>query len=403
MATRDGLNASTQILTNFDYYPVLSLNTSGVNPTGSDPNLKYNNGTLTTTNLNVTNINGSPYILTNSINTLFPKINLTSTWVAYGDSFTAGGAWSPVWTTYLASLTGKTLINKAVSSTTSDYATSVNTATNDPVNNPAYANYSSIVMYGFNDVRNNKGLYTNFYAWTQNILSLALTLSLPQNRIQDPRDASWTKSGTWTNSPVYNFGMFTSTQNDYIEKNMGTIRYIAVRHTLVYSVNTPAKWEVRVNGTIQNTFQWNTNPTSEATPNHRTGAYIIDLGVDTPNAVVRITNTAGGGVSLNNFVDFVAGWTTADLVNARNVLFLSIPRFNFEFTGGAPWDQPTDAKRIQMNEGMEQVALMCRRVGLPVSFFRISEAQGNFYTDNIHPNPTMSNQWAKQILDNALL
>ena len=407
MSSADGLSVSTPIVSNKDYYPLLSSSTAGASANATDDTLKYNSGTLTTTNLDVATINGFPYTGANFFSTtLFPKIRLSPIWVAYGDSFTGGGAWDPVWRTYLSALTGTTNINKALGSTTSDYATCINSRTNDPVINTAYADYSSIVMYGFNDLRNSKSLYTNFYAWTQNILSLALTLGLPQIKMEDPRDASWLKTGVWTNAPVYGFGMFSAIEGEYIEKNMGTIRYLAVRHTIVTPTPpNPAtdgcRWEVRVNGVLQNTFTWNTGLVCQSNSNYRTGAYIIDLGVETPNALVRITNAHDK--EQNQFIDFVAGWVDADVVNARDVLFLSIPRFNYDFTGGSPWDQPTDEKRSQMNEGMEQVALMCRRVGLPVSFFRVSDAQGNFHSDSIHPHPRMSEQWAKQIRDYALI
>jgi hypothetical protein len=405
MATADGLSVSTPIVSNKDYYPLLSSSTTGVSANGTDETLKYNSGTLTTTNLDVTTINGSPYVGPTYFNTMmFPKIKLSSTWTAIGDSYTRGGAWDPTWGTYLAALTGTTYVNKGVGSTTSDYGSNSNSITNDSVVNPSYADRSTIIMYGFNDVRNNKTLYSNFYAWTQNVLCLALTNSLPQNKIQLPRDDSWLKSGTWVDSPVNDIGTYSALEGDYIEKNMGTIRYLAIRHTIV-DPSSPAdagcRWEVRVNGVLVNTFAWTSLVECQSSANYRPSAYMIDLGVETPNALVRITNAHDKGQ--NQFIDFDAGWVDEDVVSARDVLFLSIPRFNYDFTGGAPWDAPSDAKRSQMNEGMEQVALMCRRVGLPVSFFRVSDAQGNFHTDSVHPSPRMSEQWAKQIRDYAIV
>lgn len=344
-------------------------------------------------------IAGSSGLIANT----FPKVTLTSTFVAYGDSYTEGGAYSPTWVTNLSWLTGKTAINKGKGFTTSDYATLENTVAVDPITNAAYANYTSVVMYGFNDVRNTYALYTNYYAWTQNILALALQLAVPQNKINIIRgDATWTKSGNWSDWFGYSFGQAMGTNGGYIEKNFGTVRYIAVRHTI--AEGAACDWRLSVNGTLRNTFAWTTDVIKCNAKAYRAAAYVVDLGEDVTNCTVRLTNNASGH---QEFVDFVATWTDAEAAtSARSVLFLSIPRFNAQYTGAAPFNETAlniDYKRAQMNEGMEEVARLLRRCGLPVSFFRISEMQGNMFSDNIHPSSTQSRAWAKQMIAEALL
>ena len=110
-------------------------------------------------------------------------------------------------------------------------------------------------MYGVNDVQNSDEIYNdvNGTIYLLHILGTALTLSIPQNKIQDPRDSSWTKVGSWANAGAYTFGLSTSTINGYIEKNVGTA------------------------------------PTSTS-PTFTPIGTIFDLGEDTPNCIATIIN-----------------------------------------------------------------------------------------------------------------
>lgn len=80
MACRNGVYPSNPLIGGVDYYPILSSNTSGINITGVDSDLYYQNGSLTTTNLNVTTINGLP---PSGFNTSDVKY-----WGAVGDGIT---------------------------------------------------------------------------------------------------------------------------------------------------------------------------------------------------------------------------------------------------------------------------------------------------------------------------
>jgi hypothetical protein len=395
MALKTGYALSTNTQDGEIYYPLLT-SAFGVTPLSVDEELQYENDSITIENLKVDTINGLEY-KTSILNILFPKIKLSSTWIAWGDSYTAPNqAWSPSWADYLANSTNTTLINNAVSGTRTHYLAGGSKG-NDVVTNTAYANYSSIVMYGVNDVNNNEDLYHNdTYGTTylQMVLGTALTLSLPQNKIQDPRDDSWTKVGSWSNSSMYTFGRYTSVQNSYIEKNVGTARYIAVRFSLanIWEYN----WEIYVNGTLYNILK-GTSPNSTS-PYHTPVGTIFDLGEDTPNCIITIINKkpyVSPPLEVQ-YLDFVCAYTDADLVNARPVLFLSIPRYNYENFVNA-----TNEKRMLMNEAREATSRTCRLMGLPVSYFNISEASLMMY-DTIHYTPAQSKVWARNILEGAI-
>jgi hypothetical protein len=395
MALKTGYALSTNTQDGEIYYPLLT-DGFGVTPLSVDEELQYENDSLTIENLNTENINGRAYgnIITN---TFFPKIKLSSTWIAWGDSYTEpNNNWSPSWADYLATSTNTTLINNAVSGTRTPYLVGGTPQRNDPVNNPTYANYSSIVMYGVNDVNNDDVLYNDTYGTTylQMVLGTALTLSLPQNKIQDPRDDSWTKVGSWTNSSMYTFGRYTSTTNGYIEKNVGTARYIAVRFSLasVWEYN----WEIYVNGTLYSTLK-GISPSVRG-PSHTPVGTIFDLGEDTPNCIITIINKKPQITSPLEvqYLDFVCAYTDADLVNARPVLFLSIPRYNYENFVNA-----SNEKRMLMNEAREATSRTCRLMGLPVSYFNISEASLMMY-DTIHYTTAQSKVWARNILEGII-
>ena len=54
-----------------------------------------------------------------------------------------------------------------------------------------------------------------------------------------------------------------------------------------------------------------------------------------------------------------------------------------------------------MNEAREATARTCRLMGLPVSFFNISEASLMMY-DTIHHTLTQAKIWGKNILEGAI-
>jgi hypothetical protein len=395
MALKTGYALSTNTQDGEIYYPLLT-DGFGVTPLSVDEELQYENDSLTIENLNTENINGRAYgnIITN---TFFPKIKLSSTWIAWGDSLTApNNGWSPSWAEYLATSTNTNVINNAQNGSQTNYLTHSANNKNDVVTNSEFANYSSIIMYGVNDVNNSPTLYNdlNGNIYLQFTLAVALTLCLPQNKIQDPRDSSWTKVGTWGNSETYtswNFGTSTKTLNGYLEKNVGTARYIAVRFSMF--ANTPYHWEIYINGTFYERLQ-GTCPSLYGGTIALSLSTIYDLGQDTPNCIVTFINKAV--TTQINLIDFIACYTDADLVNARPVLFLSIPRYNYEYHTPA-----TNEKRMLMNEAREATARTCRLMGLPVSYFNISEASLMMY-DTVHHTTAQSKVWARNILEGII-
>jgi hypothetical protein len=285
-----------------------------------------------------------------------------------------------------------TIINRSISETTSDYITST-TLSNDPVVNPSYSKYSSIVMYGFNDVRNNKVLYGTFFPWGQSILATALTLASSQSKIIDAR--TFTTSGAWTDNPAYQFGRITSNTGNFIERVINTpTRYIGIRFTNLDSGNP--NWQISVNGIERARHTRTTSMDGEASANFTASGVIVDLGETFSTCTLRITNLASIG---NQYVDFAVCWNDTDI--GRPTMFCSIPRFNYDFTGGAPFSDPNEMRRIFMNETIEQVCQMCKNFNLPVSFFKISELNGNMSTNLIEPHRLYSKKLAKDFLKYA--
>jgi len=339
---------------------------------------------------------------------LLDLTNLTSTWVAYGDSFTQndGNAWGPTWAVDLANASGTTLINMGANGRTSDWATTQPSQTNPPVKTSAYQNYSSLVMYGFNDVRNNKSLYATENiagAWKDNIFSLALSLSLPQNKIDDCQTGWTASSAGWGTHPAFSFGRMTNQVNTYIEKNLGTCRYIACRFTILQAT-LATQWELQVNGVVKKTY--NIPQLYAESTSYHTQAFVVDLGSNTPNSVVRLTLKSDD--SQNSYVDFISGWASVPsnetLTDSRDVLFMSIPEFDYQYSGGAPWNAGSEPRRVAMNSAIQSVATTLRSYGLPVRFFQLSPitASGT-YSDHIHPTASQSLTWANEIFANGVV
>lgn len=324
------------------------------------------------------------------------QFKLTSTWVSYGDSFTAGvGASSGSWAPRLANLTGTTLINRAVSGTTMPFLTGQSDITDDPVKNPVFANYSSILMYGFNDVRNSRTLYNDvgLYHWMQTVLGALITLAVPQSKIIDGRNFL-VKSGPWSNTSTYSFGVGTDTSGSYLEHAI-TGRYLAIRFTGVES--RLDHWQIQVDGVVLAEVK----RANKAVDIHSWHAYglLVDMG-SSSTYMVRITNlqapVEAADVPYAHHIDFVCAFDKNDVL-ARNVLALSIPRFDFDFSGGSPWDNGSEAKRIAMNEAIKDCVRACRRAGLPVFFHANNVAHGIFNPDQVHWDNN-AHQWVAEDL-----
>jgi hypothetical protein len=393
MASNTGMLYTSPISQEKTYYPLLIGGLEGMNICGIDEDFEYTDKTLSVKNAIVKNINGNAPITTNDIlsNNLFSKIKLSPTWVAYGDRTNPTG--EPIWVDYLASLTGTSYINRIVDKT--NEITSVRANTNPPVVDTTYANYSSIVMTGFNDVRSTGSLYsdTNQSFYMKNILSTALTLSLPHNKIQNLNDSSWTKQGTnWlSETNVVDTGVKTNVIDNAIFKNVGTTRYIAIRFRV--SENYSYNWEIYVNDVIVGTLK-GTTPLGEGVTSIISIATIIDLGKNENDCLIKIVNKD----DFNNvkIIDFVACYTEDDLVNARPVLLLSTPRFNYQLDANA-----TNNKRRAINDAKKSVARLCRLMGLPVSYYNLSEASMLMYDDTNASTP-QHESWARDILSGAI-
>lgn len=343
---------------------------------------------------------GNRWIPESSYQEPFTRIKLTSTWVAYGDSFSqTGGAWGLTWPSYLATKTSTTVINRAIGATQTNTLTGSGDSKlpDNPVTNSAYANYTSIIMYGFNDTRHNGTLYTNNYWHQLMTMGAVLQLAVPQNKIIDAK--TFGKVGTWTNTPtnVAAFGTYSSTSGNYVEQALGTCRYIAVQQFIV--VNTVTDWSISVNGTFVRRIQSGATPTVLSGHGYFAIGYIIDMGSES-TYTIRLTNNAS---TSNQFVNFVCPYTEAEAnSSARDVLLLSIPRFNYEYTGASPYNTPSEAKRKALEDGFVDVARTCRKNKLPVSFCYLQNSGLGFYTDNIHPSTKQSEEWADEIIVNAL-
>jgi hypothetical protein len=323
------------------------------------------------------------------------KIELSNPFVVYGDQFTStAGSWS----TYLSTFTGKQVINKAVANSTSERLPT--SYSDDATTNPVYSKYSSLVMYGFQDVRAG-GTGGTFYAnnqnynWAQSYFAGALTLCLPQSKIVDARSFTRDVGANWTNNTSANYGLSTTTSNAYIETVFSNVQFIAVKHHIDGGL---PKWETRVDSVLVNTFQ-RLNSHTQVGP-FESAAYIIDLGKVENSVTVRMTNAASSGTQ---FIDWVCGWNEQDLSQSRPTLLCSIPRFNYDFTGSSePFNSPSETKRLLKNEAIESVARTCQRFGLPVSYYNINVLSGMFNTDSINPSSSWSQSVAIDLAKNAI-
>jgi hypothetical protein len=403
MASNTGMLYSKPTSQENTYYPLLINGLEGMNLCGIDEDFEYTNKSLSVKKLITQTINGVDSRLFNDtiVNNLFQKIQLSPTWVAYGDRTNPTG--EPIWSDYLATLTGTSYINRLVDKTHD--ITCIKDNSNPVVIDTTYANYSSIVMTGFNEVRSTGTLYsdTNQSFYMKSLLSTALTLSIPQNKIQNIRDISWIAQGTWrAHSSILNIGVKTNGINDFQYKNVGTTRYIVVRITTDEQI-LGYNWEIYVNDNLVGTLQ-GTTPTGEGTTflnntTYNSIATIIDLGKNVDDCLVKIVNKSQlNGVDIDdyNYLDFIACYTDADLVNAKPVLLLSTPRFNYQLDTNA-----TNNKRIAINDAKKSVARLCRLMGLPVSYYDLSEASMLMY-DDINPTTPQHEFWAKDILSGAI-
>lgn len=325
------------------------------------------------------------------------KVELSNPFVVYGDQFTATSGTFTSWPNYLSTFTGKQVINKAVANSTSDaWATSI---VGDAITNPVYSKYSSLVMYGFQDVRaggTGGTLYANAqnYNWAQNYLAGVLSVTLPQNKIIDAKFLTPDSPSNWTQNTSASYGLVTTTGSAYVQTTMQNVQFLAVKHHLDSSV---PNWEVRVDGSLVNKFQ-RTNVHTQVAP-FESAAYIIDLGSLQDNITVRVTNAATSGT---HFIDWVCGFSEYDLSLARPTLLCSIPRFNYDFTGATePFNNPNEFKRLLKNEAIESVARTCQRFGLPVSFYRLNVLSGMFNTNSIDPSSSWGQSVAIDLAKNA--
>lgn len=319
------------------------------------------------------------------------NFNLTSTWIAIGDSFTAGGAWGTSWSDTVQTLTSTTRINRGVSATTADYIGEV--IGNDFVNNSSYTDVSSIVLYGFNDIRNNLALYSNAYFYTSMLVGQYLTLTCRRSKIETIR--SWTTSGVWTDTPVYTgYGRYTSQANAYVEQTNLSGRYYGFRLTAVGgdAVNT----EISIGGVLM-TEQQRTQPACQSGTYHAYGI-VIDMG-SVASRTVRITNRSAGGI--NNYVDFCAVWNDNES-NLRPCLVCIPPTFNYAFTGGAPWNAPSDAKRLSILQSIRDAVNTLSKRGLPIYIHETSISDGVVFTDDIHWTSNMNETHARDLVQYSI-
>jgi hypothetical protein len=355
MATRTGFFHSNRLDENDTYYPLLSLGATGMNKTGVNADLKYEKKTLTIKNINTRNINGndSSFLTYGS----FPRIK---------PNFVSS---SSDWSFYIDTLLDDTIsVVDFLSGNGGAFYTKGVVDETDKLSSLIYegGGLFSIVMTGFTDLLNPRLLFTDKYQhlYTQMVLSIALSLSIPSNRIQNVRDSSWTKVGIWDN--VYDISIRSKQINSSIEKNVGSTRYIAVRVGTINAPSTAYHWEIYVKNVLVGRIQ-GTTP-NEATFTYRLSSFavIFDLGENVSDCVIKIIDKRTSVISNKDlFVDYVACYKDSDLVNATPVLLTSVPRFT---------DGVSEQKRRLLNDAREAVARTCRLMGLPVSYYELSEA-----------------------------
>jgi len=316
------------------------------------------------------------------------KFNLTSTWAAYGDSFTFGVGSNINWAARLATLTGTTVVNNAVNSTTVARFTNSNPTTliNDLLKTPAYDKYSSIIAYGFNDIRNNKSLYADVYLWQQVYMNAVLAAALPQSAMDDAR-TGWTESGTWANTTVSNHGRYTATQNDYTEKVI-TGRYYAFSFLNLY--NEASNWEVKMDGVIE--LVNIRAATQSQGDTYHARAVLLDMGTSAARTV-RVTNKNAS--TPNQYFQWCAAWDDTT-VGMKDVLCLGIPKFDFAYTGASPWDAGTGTRRLLFDDGIQDVARTCSALGVPV-YYLPTINMGCLDGDQVHWRDGAHIQRAKRI------
>lgn len=349
-----------------------------------------------------------------SVPTKYISFQMTPTWAALGDSYTEGTVVTS-WANLLATRTSTNVKNLGVSSTTANFVGN-GTKNIDGLDriisalyvgtdstSSTYSDISSIIMYGFNDIRNNLDLYNttnSCFFYMQMLVGIYLTMTVPQSKTLNVR--SWTRSGTWTNTPVYDnlsgqpangFGLYTGQQNAYLESPVTiNARYYGFRFTGVS--DTSVSIQITIDGVVQTVLN-RVTPTSQGFPYSVFGV-VVDMG-STAARTVRITNLTNPLIGGNMYVDFVAHWNEYDSLT-RSLLVCIPPTFNYGFTGPSPWNAPTDAKRLMIVQAIKDAVNTLSKRSLPVFIHETSVADGLMNNDSIHWTSRMAEMHADDVL-----
>jgi hypothetical protein len=244
-------------------------------------------------------------------------------------------------------------------------------------------------MYGFNDIRNNKSLYSDAYYYAQMLVGQYLSLTAPQENISNTR--TWTKNGTWINTPVYStYGLYTSQTEASLETVMSPGRYYGFRLTALQ--NNTVTTRISIDGVLI-TELTKVQPVCQSGSYHSYGI-IIDMG-SVASRTVRMVNRSATGV--NNYFDFCATWIDDD-PNARPYLVCIPPTFNYAYTGSAPWDAPSDTKRLSLVQAIRDAVNTVSKSGLPISIHETSIYNGVVFSDQIHWTSNMAEAHANNLI-----
>lgn len=333
-----------------------------------------------------------------SNNSPFDKkgFRLTSTWVSFGDSYgdPAGINGVSGWPSRLATLSSTTVVNKNISGTTIDYPFMTYNFMDNPITNSSYANYSSIVEYGCNDQRINRALFTDGYYYCSVYLNLIVTMSVPWSSILDAR--SWTtKSGTYSNTPAYNFGLGVLL-NGYIE-NSFTGRYYGISFTVIPS--KPTSFEIYVDTILVETLS--INYPSGYTGGFSAIMYLLDMKTSATRTIrVKVTGTTGGD---SGFINYGCSWDD-NSSNKRDVLCISCPRLPVSASGtGGDVLAPSDSRWLSINENIKECVNTAQKFSLPVYYHRWANSTLGFQTDLVHPNDKEMDYQVKNMYDNTIV
>ncbi len=314
-----------------------------------------------------------------------------------GDSWTSGNTYvsqSACWGNTLATALSKTVVNNAVSGSSSNEYSCNSTILNNYFSDNDYTKMSSIVLYGFNDYRCNYTLYGGSRGWeyTKMFTDLLAMLSVPRVAGCFVNARDMTQTGTWlTASAVSPAGCYTNNYLATLSKDFVNKRYVYVSFAFGPNTKVNAKWNIYINNVLHACeYQTNLPTCNRAVTQIYTSACMFDLGSN-QNFTLKIEYAGSDGVEYNH-VQQVACYNSDDVsLYGRHALVLSIPKMGYSYSVSANFTDATETKRQYLSECQLDAVKMCQRMGLNV-FYLNSLSNLPMNDDNIHPTQVGENK-----------